>query len=108
MNRRDSLAAAQAAAEARNAKRKILDDFAREQHLKPESIKAAHKRYLSMDKNKTGLINYIEFCDILQLDPSTKCENVFWHFDYRNTGMAEAKEILIALANSTGAGKDDK
>mmetsp|Transcript_15728 Transcript_15728/g.29670 ORF Transcript_15728/g.29670 Transcript_15728/m.29670 type:complete len:701 (-) Transcript_15728:1141-3243(-) len=108
INRRDSLAVAQAAAEARNTKRKILDEFAREQNLKPESIKSAHKRYLSMDKNKTGLINYIEFCDILQLDPSTKCENVFWHFDNRNTGMAEAKEILIALANSTGAGKDDK
>jgi serine/threonine-protein phosphatase 2B regulatory subunit len=108
VNRRDTLAAAQAAAEARNSKRKILDDFAKEYNLKPESIKSAHKRYLSMDKNKTGLINYIEFCDILQLDPSLKCESVFWQFDYRNTGMAEAKEILISLANFTGAGKDDK
>lgn len=108
MNRRDSLAIAQAAAQARNFKRKVLDEFARKQNLKPESIKVAHKRYMSMDKNKTGMIDYIEFCDILQVDPSPQCETVFSHFDYLKTGMADAKEILIALANFTGAGKDDK
>lgn len=100
--------APQEIAKARAVKRKLLDEFARDQNLKPESIKRAHKRYTAIDKNNTGLIDYIEFCDILQVDPSPQCEIVFSNYDYRKSGMIDAKEILIALANFTGAGKDDK
>ncbi len=98
----------QATTEARNAKRKLLDEFSRDHNLKPESIKRAHKRYVAIDKNNTGLIDYIEFCEILQIDPSPQCEIIFAKYDYRKTGMIDAKEVLIALANFTGAGKDDK
>jgi serine/threonine-protein phosphatase 2B regulatory subunit len=98
----------QAVLEARNLRRKLLDEFARDNDLKPESIKRAHKRYVAIDKNNIGMIDYIEFCEILQVDPSPQCENVFAKYDYRKTGMIDAKEILIALANFTGAGKDDK
>ena len=98
----------QAVTQARNSKRKLLDEFAKDQNLKPESIKRAHKRFVSIDKNNTGLIDYIEFCDILQVQPSPQCETVFSNYDYRKTGMIDAKEALIALANFTGAGKDDK
>ncbi len=98
----------QEVAKARESKRKLLDEFARDQNLKPESIKRAHRRFVTTDKNHTGLIDYIEFCDILQVDPSPQCESIFANYDYRKTGMIDAKEILIALANFTGAGKDDK
>jgi len=104
----NSLTSPQAATAARNKKRKLLDEFARDHNLKPESIKRAHKRFVFIDKNNTGLIDYIEFCDILQVDPSPQCEGVFATYDYRKSGMVDAKEILIALANFTGAGKDDK
>jgi Ca2+-binding EF-hand superfamily protein len=98
----------QVIAKAREEKRKLLDEFAKDQNLKPESIKKAHKRFVAIDKNNTGLIDYIEFCDILQVDPSPQCETIFSSYDYRRTGMVDAKEMLIALANFTGAGKDDK
>ena len=98
----------QATAQARDSKRKLLDEFAKDQNFKPESIKRAHKRFVSIDKNNTGLVDYIEFCDILQVDPSTQCETVFAMYDYRRAGMIDAKEVLIGLANFTGAGKDDK
>jgi hypothetical protein len=29
-------------------------------------------------------------------------------YDYNQSGLIDAKELLIALANFTGAGKDDK
>jgi serine/threonine-protein phosphatase 2B regulatory subunit len=103
-DRRSSMVATQA----RNSRRKLLDEFAKDESLKPESIKQAHKRFVSIDKNNTGLIDYIEFCDILQVDPSSQCEIIFSTYDYRKTGMIDAKEVLIALANFTGAGKDDK
>ena len=98
----------QDAAKARDSKRKLLQDFAKDENLQPESIKRAYKRFASIDKNNTGLIDYIEFCDILQVDPSPQCETVFANYDYRKSGMVDAREVLIALANFTGAGKDDK
>jgi len=98
----------QAVIEARNAKRRLLDEFARDHNLKPESIKRAHRRYVAMDKNKTGLMDYTEFCEILQVDPSPQSEEVFAQYDYRKADLVDAKEVLIALANFTGAGKDDK
>lgn len=96
------------AVEARNKKRKLLDEFARTQSLKPESIKKAHQRFVSADNNKSGVVDYIEFCDMLQVKSSPQGQAVFASFDYRKDGLIDAKEILIALVNFTGAGKDEK
>lgn len=93
---------------ARNAKRKALDEFARDNYLKPESIKRAHRRFQVLDKKKSGVMDYTEFCEILQVEPSVQCEDVFKMYDYNRSGLIDAKELLIALANFTGAGKDDK
>jgi Ca2+-binding EF-hand superfamily protein len=93
---------------ARNAKRKSLDEFARDNNLRPESIKRAHKRFQVLDKKKAGVMDYTEFCEILQVDPSVLSEEVFKMYDYSGSGLIDANEILIALANFTGAEKDDK
>ncbi len=98
----------QAILDARNSKRKLLDQFARDHNLQPESIKRAHRRFVAIDQDKSGLVDYIELCEILQVDPSPQCEELFQKFDYRKVGKIDAKEVLIALANFTGAGKDDK
>lgn len=93
---------------ARNAKRKALDRFARDNYLKPESIKRAHRRFQVLDKKKSGVMDYTEFCEVLQVEPSVQCEEVFKMYDYNQSGLIDAKELLIALANFSGAGKDDK
>lgn len=93
---------------ARNAKRKSLDEFAKENDLKPESIKRAHRRFQVLDKKKAGIMDYTEFCEVLQVEPSFLSEEVFKMYDYDGSGLIDAKEVLIALANFTGAGKDDK
>ena len=98
----------QDAIKARNEKRKLLNEFSRDNNLKPESIKRAHRRFMALDQKKTGKIDYTELCEILQVDPSPQCEEVFEKYDYQKSGLIDAKEILIALANFTGAGKDDK
>jgi len=92
----------------RNAKKSALEDFARENNLKPESVKKAYKRFQATDKDKSGLIDYTEFCEILQVDPSPQCEGVFQLYDYDKTGQIDAREFLIAVSNYTGAGKEDK
>lgn len=103
-----TMASPQEVLDARNAKRKLLDEFARDHNLQPESIKRAHRRYVAVDQDKTGQIDYIELCEILQVDPSQQCEELFQKFDYQKVARVDAKEVLIALANFTGAGKDDK
>jgi Ca2+-binding EF-hand superfamily protein len=41
----------------------------------------------------SGLIDYTEFCEVLQVDPSPHCENVFQIFDYEKTGQIDAREV---------------
>ena len=105
---KNKMASPQAILDARNSKRKLLDAFARDHNLQPESIKRAHRRFVAIDQDKSGLVDYIELCEILQVDPSPQCEELFQTFDYQKSGKIDAKEILIALANFTGAGKEDK
>jgi serine/threonine-protein phosphatase 2B regulatory subunit len=92
----------------RNAKKTALDEFAKDNNLKPESIKKAYKRFQATDKDKSGMIDYTEFCEILQVDPSPQGEKVFQLFDYEKSGQIDVREFMIALSNFTGAGKDDK
>lgn len=103
-----TMASPQEILDARNTKKKLLDEFARDHNLQPDSIKRAHRRFVAMDQDKTGQVDYIELCEILQVDPSPQCEELFKKFDYGKSGTVDGKEILIALANFTGAGKDDK
>ena len=93
---------------ARNAKKQALDEFARDCNLKPESIKKAYKRFQATDKDKSGMIDYTEFCEVLQVDPSPQGERLFQLFDYEKSGQIDVREFMIALSNFTGAGKDDK
>ena len=79
--------------QARNAKKTALEDFAKENNLKPESIKKAYKRFQATDKDKSGLVDYTEFCEVLQVDPSPQCEGVFRLYDYDKTGQIDAREV---------------
>lgn len=79
----------------RNKKKNALEEFARENNLKPESVKKSYKRFQAVDKDKSGLIDYTEFCEILQVDPSPQCEGVFQLYDYEKTGQIDAREVII-------------
>ena len=91
-----------------NAKKSALDEFARDNNLKPETIKKAYKRFQATDNDKTGMIDYTEFCEVLQVDPSPQGEKLFQLFDYEESGQIDVREFMIGLSNFTGAGKDDK
>lgn len=94
--------------QARNSKKTSLEEFAKDNNIKPETIKKAYKRFQAADKDKSGVIDYTEFCEVLQVDPSPQCEAVFQLYDYEKTGQVDAREFLIALSNYSGAGKEDK
>ena len=100
--------AAASAVQQRNARKNALDEFAHENNIKPESIKKAYKRFQATDKDKSGMIDYTEFCEIMQIDPAPQVEKLFQMFDRDRSGQIDVREFLIGLSNFTGAGKDDK
>merc|ERR1719163_253562 len=87
---------------ARNAKKSALDEFARDNNLKPETIKKAYKRFQATDKDKTGMIDYTEFCEVLQVDPSPQGERLFQLFDYEKSGQIDVREFMIFDEDGNG------
>lgn len=92
----------------RNARKNALEEFAKDNNIKPESVKKAYKRFQATDKDGSGQIDYTEFCEILQVDPSPQCEKLFQLFDNEKVGQIDVREFMIGLSNFTGAGKDEK
>lgn len=92
----------------RNQRKMALDEFARDNGIKSESVKKAYKRFQATDKDGVGQIDYSEFCEILQVDPSPQCERVFQLFDNNKLGRIDVREFMIALSNFTGAEKEEK
>merc|ERR1711988_1079407 len=85
-----------------------LAELARDNNIKPDSIKKAFKRFQAIDKDHSGMIDYTEFAEILQIDPSPQAEKIFQMFDKDKSGQIDVKEFMIGLSNFTGAGKDEK
>lgn len=92
----------------RSAKKQALEDFAKDANIKTETVKKAFKRFQTANKDKSGMIDYTEFCELLQVDPSPMGERLFQLFDYDRAGQIDIREFLIALSNFTGANKDDR
>ncbi|KAG7386787.1 hypothetical protein PHYBOEH_008593 [Phytophthora boehmeriae] len=92
----------------RNQRKVALEEFARDNGIKPESVKKAYKRFQATDKDGSGQIDYSEFCEVLQVDPSPQCEKVFQLFDNDKMGRIDVREFMIALSNFTGAEKEEK
>lgn len=92
----------------RNARKQALDEFAQEHSIKPETIKKAFKRFQAIDKDHSGMIDYTEFCEIMQVDPAPALEKLFQMFDKDRSGQIDVREFMIGLSNFTGAGKEEK
>lgn len=92
----------------RNARKNALEEFASEHQIKPETIKKAFKRFQAIDKDHSGMIDYTEFCEILQVDPAPMVEKLFQMFDKDRSGQIDVREFMIGLSNFTGAGKEEK
>jgi serine/threonine-protein phosphatase 2B regulatory subunit len=101
-------AAGAQAIQLRNERKNALEEFARDNGIKPESIKKSYKRFQATDKDGSGQIDYSEFCEVMQVDPSPQCERVFQLFDNEKAGRIDVREFMIALSNFSGAEKDEK
>jgi len=94
--------------QARKERQMGLDDFAKANAIKPESIKKAYKRFRATDKDNSGQIDYTEFCEVLQIDPSPSVEKLFQMFDKDRSGQIDVREFMIGLSNFTGGSKQER
>jgi serine/threonine-protein phosphatase 2B regulatory subunit len=92
----------------RKERQTALDDFATQNNLKSESVKKAYKRFRAVDKDQSGMIDFTEFCEVLQVDQSPQTETLFRTFDKDRSGQIDVREFMIGLTNFTGASKEEK
>jgi len=97
----------------REAKKVALAEFAEANHCKPETIKKAFRRFQSSLQEKSGKLDFTEFCEVLQVDPSPVSERVFQAFDegaetQKPSGHVDLRELLVSLSNFTNASRSDK
>merc|ERR1712166_1526969 len=72
------------------------------------SVKKAYKRFRAVDKDQSGMIDFTEFCEVLQVDQSPQTETLFRTFDKDRSGQIDVREFMIGLTNFTGASKEEK
>lgn len=53
-------------------------------------------------------MDYAEFCEVMQVEPSPAVERLFSLFDRENKGHIDLREFMIALSNFCGASKEEK
>lgn len=94
--------------EIRNKKIDILNNFVNEYNLKYESIKKAYILFVNFDKDKSGVLDFDEFCQILQIEPTFLVKEAFTLFDYNKSGLVDIREFLICLLNFTSTSNEDK
>jgi len=92
----------------RKERQSALDDFASQNNLKSESVKKAYKRFRAVDKDQSGMIDFTEFCEVLQVDQSPQTETLFRTFDKDRSGQIDVREFMIGLSNFTGSSKEEK
>ena len=98
----------QAKVKEREAKSRMLDDFAKKHKVKPEHIKKAFKKFQEGDADKNGFIEYAEFCEVLEVEPGPAVQQLFASFDRDKSGKVDLKEFMIGLSSFTAASKDER
>lgn len=92
----------------RNERRIALETFALGNGFHLESVGSAYKRFQTLNKDGNGQIDFPEFCNILQVDPTPQSEKVFRLFDMNKLGRIDLREFMIALSNFSGTSKEEK
>ena len=79
----------------RNRKKSALENITKECNLKPDSIKKSYKKFLVINKDKSGLVDYTEFYEILDIDSGPVVESAFNCYDHDKIGQIDMKEVCV-------------
>lgn len=76
--------------------------------IKPSQVKKVYKRFQDIDKDKSGAIDFHEFCLALDMDDNALTRQMFRVFDMDDSGTIEVKEFIVVLSRYTTASKTEK
>ncbi|KAF4709176.1 hypothetical protein FOZ62_030060 [Perkinsus olseni] len=69
--------------------------------LKGDFVKRLFRRFKAVDIRRTGVIDYAQFCQILERDGSGQMEAIFKLFDNEENGSVDVREFLVGMCNFT-------
>lgn len=67
--------------------------------LKPAILRKLMLTFNEIDEDKSGEIDYLEFCKALKKEPSPSTEQLFAMFDTDNSGAIELREFIVGLSS---------
>mmetsp|Transcript_35312 Transcript_35312/g.82456 ORF Transcript_35312/g.82456 Transcript_35312/m.82456 type:complete len:356 (+) Transcript_35312:84-1151(+) len=76
--------------------------------IKPNQIKKVYKRFQDIDSDQSGVIEYEEFIQALDIEDNQTSRQMFRVFDMDGSGSIELKEFIVVLSRYTAAAKTEK
>mmetsp|Transcript_54642 Transcript_54642/g.127776 ORF Transcript_54642/g.127776 Transcript_54642/m.127776 type:complete len:357 (+) Transcript_54642:52-1122(+) len=76
--------------------------------IKPNQIKKVYKRFQDIDSDNSGVIEYEEFIQALDIEDNQTSRQMFRVFDMDGSGSIELKEFIVVLSRYTAAAKTEK
>mmetsp|Transcript_2940 Transcript_2940/g.10402 ORF Transcript_2940/g.10402 Transcript_2940/m.10402 type:complete len:381 (-) Transcript_2940:918-2060(-) len=85
-----------------------MESFQRMHGLQSDQLKKLYKKFLEIDKDKTGMVDINEFCRILRVERSPFVERLFSMFDTDRGGLIDLKEFIVGLSNVGTEARENK
>lgn len=85
----------------RDMKKKMILNFLGDHEYDFDSLRVAHQRYEDLPKEQRlkGLVDFTQFCDLLQIDHINENNRLFSLFDPERNGVISFKEFLLSNFN---------
>ncbi len=94
----------------REAKKKLIVEFLRENEFVFETLKHAYGRYFEMPKESRlgGRVDFTQFCNILKQEPVGENLRLFSLFDPERTGTVDFREFILTAMNFVEVSKETR
>jgi len=76
--------------------------------LKPAVLKKLMQTFNEIDEDKSGEIDYLEFCKALKKDPCPATEQLFAMFDTDGSGQIELGEFILGLSSYVNLSTEER
>merc|ERR1711924_405555 len=86
----------------------LMNAFTQDGSMKASEIKNIYARFVEVDEDGSGMINYSEFLRVLEKEDSPMMRRMFDMFDGDKSGEVSLKEFIVGISSYTQAAPKDK
>jgi len=94
------------AAKLKQDKSRFMRLFVADNDIHFSSIKRAYEKFQFLDAEKTGMVTFDGFCDLMEVDGTGEYLKMFTLFDPENSGSIDIKQLFLGMNNFTQATKE--